>query len=176
MTAGSSTSGYIPLFRRDSLRRSWRNPGGRSRSNSRDFLCDKSFTSSDVIHVAHSGSKRNNADYSSSVETKHRFGSTAFDRKFSSSGAYRRRNGSVSSNDSGLESGGCISDSDTASVRSMKSGVTCAVVQKEHYDRKLYKTKSAVSFKEGEGFSLHFGFSCFDLLRFCPEHCLRMDV
>ena len=58
---------------------------------------------------------------------------------------FNRSSASCSSSDSGLDAGGYISDSDSASVKSMKSGVTCAIVQKQSYDKKIYKTKSTVS-------------------------------
>ena len=58
---------------------------------------------------------------------------------------FNRGSASCSSSDSGLDARGYISDSDSASVKSMKSGVTCAIVQKQSYDKKIHKTKSTVS-------------------------------
>ena len=58
---------------------------------------------------------------------------------------FNRGSASCSSSDSGLDAGGYISDSDSASIKSMKSGVTCAIIQKQSYDKKMHKTKSTVS-------------------------------
>ncbi len=70
----------------------------------------------------------------------------------SGSVSFRTRSDSVSSSccsDSGLDSASCVSDADSASVRSMKSGLTCALVQKASYDKKVRQTKTAVSYCEG---------------------------
>ena len=139
---------YTSPFRRTSIRHESGRPRSRS-VKSNDFSRNDRTAFSDQLSFDREKRKKSSDVGSSSASQINRRLSNYSSRRLSnySSRTSRVCSGSTSSssNDSGLEAGGYISDSDSPSVKSMKSGVTCAIVQKQSYDKKVYKTKTAVS-------------------------------